>query len=468
MAKKHHLHSSRLASTDETGKRVYFYPEDVKGFWTQFRKYFFFFLIAIYLIVPWIYVGGEQIVLLDLVGRKFRFFGLEFMAHDSPVLIFPLLAFAFFVGGITAIYGRLWCGFACPQTVFIDGIYRRIERLIEGNARKRAKLDKEGLGPEKIFKKGLKWGLFFLVSTHIAHSLVGYFVGTHNLVTITSQNPNHHFSLFMLTMSLTALFLVDFGFFREQFCTIVCPYGRMQGVLTDDNTKVISYDMNRGGILDSEFTVNNENGDCINCYRCVKACPTGIDIRRGNQLECIACTQCIDACDEIMTKLKKPKGLIRFASLNELKGIAISKTGIRKFLYFTISMSLIVAFIVTLTMRSSLNLSLIRQTGKPYEIVKENDIEYIVNRYQLKTHSVASESIKLKISASGETQIIMAQNPITIKPGNNSFPLYIKNKKALYEMGRLELKLTLMKQELGAKNKFTHFKDIEVSNVGPF
>jgi cytochrome c oxidase accessory protein FixG len=222
---------SRLQTTDAHGNRVFIHPEDLSGRWKNRRLLVYWFLIGIYMLLPWINYQGKQIILIDIPNREFSFFGLTFWGHDVPNLIFVLLGFVFLIGMITSIWGRLWCGWACPQTVFLDSIFRKIESLVEGKSRQRMTLAKAPWSFEKIFKKSLKWTLFTLVSLHIVHSFLGYFVGARKLFWISTQNPAENWALFITMLSLTAIVLFDFGWFREQFCIIMCPYGRLQSIL---------------------------------------------------------------------------------------------------------------------------------------------------------------------------------------------------------------------------------------------
>ena len=337
------LDHDRLTTTDEQGHRIFLHPEDVTGPWKNRRFLLYWFLIILYLVLPWVYINGKPALMLNIFKREFTFLGSTLYGVE-PILIFLVIASGlFFIAFITSLYGRVWCGWACPQTVFIQSIFLKIETLIEGSARVRRELDAAPMSFNKLFKRILKWSIFTLISLHIAHTFVGYFVGPRELFFITMHSPLEHFGLFTATMIISTIFLIDFGWFREQFCLIACPYGRMQSVMMDENSLVIAYDKKRGEPRRGSQGISKEaEGDCINCYNCVKVCPTGIDIRHGSQLECIACTNCIDACDEIMEKIKKPKGLIRYSSENELNGIKKNKFNIRSFIYVGISLIFII------------------------------------------------------------------------------------------------------------------------------
>ena len=297
MAKnKLELPEDRLASLDKMGGRLFIYPAQVRGFFRKWRTVTQIILIAIFLLLPWIKIGGQQAVLLDLPGRKFALFGVTFWAHDAPMIFFVLAILTMSLALMTALWGRVWCGWACPQTVFIDGVFRRIEELIEGNHIERRKLDDAPMDAKKFFKRSLKWILFTAVTLVITHSFLAYFVGADRLVEMVQHKPAENWTNFLIILVTSGIILFDFAWFREQFCIIACPYGRFQSVLMGPRSKNVVYDYNRGEPRKGKAP-KGEEADCVNCYRCVQVCPTGVDIRRGTQMECIACTACIDACD---------------------------------------------------------------------------------------------------------------------------------------------------------------------------
>lgn len=332
--KSRELPEERLATTDEKGKRVYLYPDDIKqGHYRNLRVKLRAFLVIFFLFLPWIKIQGHQAVLLDIPHRRFAILGLTFWAHDAPIFLFVLGILAFGIFLVTALLGRIWCGWACPQTVFIDGVFRRIERWIEGDSVERRKLDDGPWNENKVFKKILKWFLFLLVSLVITHSFLAYFVGTDELLVMIRRPPLENITSFLVMAASTAVILFDFGWFREQFCVIVCPYGRFQSVLMDDDSWAVMYDEKRGEPRRGRVPEGKSEGDCVNCYRCVQVCPTGIDIRRGLQLECIACTACIDACDEVMDRLGKEQGLIRYDTLTQMSGKKVQWLRARTVIY---------------------------------------------------------------------------------------------------------------------------------------
>lgn len=443
-------------------------PEEVKGKWTTRRSWVSTFLIAVYMVLPWIYVDGKQWVLLDIPKREFTLFGTMFHAYDSVYLIFVLLGFVLLVSFITSVWGRVWCGWACPQTVFIDHIYRRIERFVEGNSRKRKALNKSPLTLEKAWKKSAKWFLFLIVSLHIVHSFLGFFVGTRELVNISFQSPQENWTLFLTMLSLTGLILFDFGWFREQFCVIACPYGRFQSVLMDENSLTVAYDDRRGEPRREKGVPPEQEGDCINCFKCVKVCPTGIDIRRGaNQMECIGCTLCIDACDDIMRKVGKPEGLIRYSSEAELSG-GKRKVGLRSFVYAALVVIVLIGSYFAMSGRKGLKAQFLRMPGAPYSEITSEGEHFLINRYEARIRTVGRDgmSVTLKVSEpyADKVKIISGELPKIIEKDKESARFFIRFKESELSHGSLSLPLKLETRKDG---ELIEEKEMEVRLVGP-
>lgn len=389
------LDPDRLMSLNENGDRVAIIPAEVQGPWRSRRNWVQVILIFVFLILPWTKINGLQTIFLDIPHRKFTFFGLTLWAHDAPLVFFLLLAATLGLAFVTSIWGRVWCGWACPQTVFIDGVFRRIEYWIEGNYIERRKLLTDPWTFRTFLKKTTKWILFFLVSSAIAHSFVAYFTGSQELLGMIEGGPNSSWTYFVIISVVSLILLFDFGWFREQFCIIMCPYGRIQSLLMDQNSLAVIYDEKRGEPRKGKALPNQKSGDCVSCNRCVQVCPTACDIRKGVQLECIACTACIDACDDIMTKLKKPTGLIRYGSASGDKN---KLTSARSLIYLGIILVACVVLIYNLAFRKDADILLLRGSDRPYEKVQNED--KILNHFKLhiKNQSRYAMSLDLKIS----------------------------------------------------------------------
>lgn len=440
MNKIFELDPERLATTDEHGNRVYLYPEDVRGKWKDRRQFVYWGLILLYLVLPWFYINGKPALFIDIFHREFTLLG--FTLHGmEPILFFLMLASGiFFIGFATSLLGRVWCGWACPQTVFIQSIFMKLETFIEGKARTRRERDKAPMSFDKFARRMLKWATFILVSLHIAHTFIGYFVGPRELFAITMHAPSENWGLFMATMIITTIVLLDFGWFREQFCIIACPYGRMQSVLMDENSLVVSYDVKRGEPRRGSPGIERSGeGDCINCYNCVKVCPTGIDIRRGTQLECIACTQCIDACDEIMTKIKKPTGLIRYSSENEQQGKPRKTLTLRSGVYATICLSFIALFLYFLSASTELSMVFLR-SKIPFQVIEDG--QTVLNQFTLKLSHQGSAHYKASIQIADpklqdQIKIISNQNPVEVEKAEKKIILFFRFPATLVSSGHL-------------------------------
>lgn len=306
-----------VTTINADGSRYFLHPSDVRGRWNIARRLVGMLLIAVYALLPWIPINGAPAVFLDVENRMFHLFGLTLVPQDLWVMFFAISGLGFGLFFVTALLGRIWCGWACPYTVFLDHVYRRIERWIEGDAPARRALDAAPWTAGKAIRRLLKHLAYVLVAALIAHVFLSYFVSLRRLYNFMQEGPMQHLTAFGIVTFLTLVLWFCFGYFREQFCIIMCPYGRLQSVLTDDDTINVGYDAGRGEPRGAKGSVE---GDCIDCRRCVNVCPTGIDIRNGLQLECIGCTACIDACDDVMVKVGRPKGLIRYDSFNGFAG----------------------------------------------------------------------------------------------------------------------------------------------------
>lgn len=306
----------KASSLRADGSRNYVHPADVAGRFDRLRKVVFFGLIAWLVLLPFVDINGHPAVFLDVQHRRFYLFGSTFNAQDAWLVFFLLSGLGFALIVITALWGRIFCGYMCPQTVFLEGLYRPLERWLEGPRSERLRRNARPLDFDKAWRKAIKQAIFVLFSLAIAHVITAYFVSLPRLYGMMMSRPADHPEAFAWVAAVTGVVYFDFAWFREQMCLVICPYGRLQSILTDDDTLVIGYDVKRGEPRGKKSATNA--GDCVDCKRCVVVCPTGIDIRNGLQIDCIGCARCIDACDEVMHKLGRAKGLVRYDSLNGL------------------------------------------------------------------------------------------------------------------------------------------------------
>jgi cytochrome c oxidase accessory protein FixG len=357
--------TSATGSIQSDGRRKRIVPGDVSGRFDRARKIVFLLLIGLWIALPWVKIGGAPAIFLDVDARRFFLFGMTFNAQDTWLLFFLLSGVGFGLVYVTAIAGRAWCGWACPQTVFLEGVYRRIERWIEGPREKHLRRDAGPATVGRVARKVVKQAAFVLVSLAIAHVVLAYFVSLPRAFAMVRQSPAAHPEAFAWVFALTGLLYGNFAWFREQFCVLVCPYGRMQSMLIDEDSLVVGYDAKRG---EPRGKKGKAEGDCVDCNRCVVVCPTGIDIRDGLQVDCLACTACIDACDDVMDKLGRPRGLIRYDSPNGLAGAPRRFVRPRLVLYTAL---MFVGAAVTLTAtrtRTDFEAAALRLPGAPYTI----------------------------------------------------------------------------------------------------
>jgi cytochrome c oxidase accessory protein FixG len=350
------------------GSRAAPQPADVRGRFTSLRKIGFLILIGIWAVLPWIKIHGHPALFLDIADRTFYLFGASFNAQDLWLVFFLVTGVGFTLVYATAVIGRAWCGWACPQTVFLEAFYRRVERWIEGPRDKRMRRNAGPLDFDKAWRKTAKHAAYVLLSFVVAHIFLSYFVSMPGMLRMMHGSPGAHPEAFAWAMAMTGVFYLNFGFFREQVCLIICPYGRLQSALVDADTVTVGYDEKRGEPRSFGKQKKEGAGDCVDCKRCVVVCPTGIDIRAGLQVDCIACTQCIDACDEVMTKLGRDRGLIRYASTSALAGKATRWIRPRTIGYTALYVvGAIVAF-VALRRHDDFEANLLRLPGPPYTV----------------------------------------------------------------------------------------------------
>lgn len=368
-----------VTTINKDGSHFKLQPSDAKGPFSLWRRVVGYLLIILYAALPWIPINGHPALFLDTINRQFHVFGITLAVQDLWLIFFLISGLGFSLFFVTSLLGRIWCGWACPYTVFLEHVFRKIERIVEGDGPARKRLDAAPPSPEKTVKRIIKHSLYIICSTLIAHIFVSYFISLENLYLYMQGNPSEHAISFGVVAFLTISLYFCFAWFREQFCIVMCPYGRIQSALSDDDTMVIGYDAHRG---DPRGKANNPDaGDCIDCRRCVQVCPTGIDIRNGLQMECIGCAACIDACDSIMINLNRPKGLVRYDSHNGLERLPKRIFRPRTFAYM--AMMLLGAAVLSLTVYKKAR-SFSAQVNKMPGMTYQKDPTGVRNIYQIR------------------------------------------------------------------------------------
>lgn len=453
--------NDRLGMLDEFGGRQRVIPAEVKGYFRKWRTRVHGVLLVLLLILPWIRINGMQALLLDLPGRRFEIFGMMFLSHDAPLLFFLVMLFVLGLVLATALWGRVWCGWACPQTVFVDSVFRRIEIWTEGDYLKRRRLAAGPLSGEKILRTGSKWILFTLASSIIAHSVMAYFAGSRQLIAMMQGDPSKNWGYFVCATFITALVLFDFGWFREQFCVIMCPYGRFQAALMDKQTVTVMYDEKRGEPRRS-LAPSGQRGDCISCNRCVEVCPTKIDIREGVQMECIACTACIDACDEMMAKVHKPPNLIGYRKISDEPKSFRPRIAA----YSALAVILSLGLALSIWSRRDYSFEVLRATDAPYQMLQDGRI---LNHYRAHYMNQSMDAQDVEIVLPPEFQKVgfaLVEQPgkRLVESGGSIEPhLFVSfPKSVLSVMGEAEFELLLIESKSKRETR------VKVKAVGPY
>lgn len=369
-----HFRDQLSTLSDDGNKRKWIYPKLIKGKLYRYRSLLSYFCLLLLFSTPFLKVNGEQLILLNVLERKFVFFGLVFWPQDFYLFVLALLCFMVFIVLFTVIFGRVFCGWVCPQTIFLEMVFRKIENWIEGDHLHQRKLDEGPLTAAKFFKKTLKHSLFFLISFLISNVFLAYLIGSDTLIRIITAPVEAHLSGFVSIWVFAFVFYLVFSRMRELVCTVACPYGRLQGVLLDNQSIIVAYDYERGEPRNKlSRATENQHGDCIDCKLCVQVCPTGIDIRNGTQLECVNCTACIDACDMVMEKINRPLRLIGFKSETEIKtksGFKISK---KIYGYSVVLVFLLSVLSILLIRRTDVETTILRASGTLYQLRAEDN-----------------------------------------------------------------------------------------------
>lgn len=402
----------KVATVDKDGKRVWVYPTKPKGKLYTARTWATLAYLVIFFALPFIKVNGHPLFLINVLERRFILFGQIFWPQDFFIFGLGMVLFIVFIALFTVVFGRVFCGWACPQTIFMEMVFRKIEYWIEGDAAQQKMLNKAPWNTDKILRKGTKWFIFWTISFLIANTFLAYIIGVDELQKIVSDNPANHVGGLVALIVFTTIFFFVFAWLREQVCTTICPYGRMQGVLLDRNSIVVAYDHVRGENR-AKFKKNEVRtaGDCIDCMQCVKVCPTGIDIRNGTQLECINCTACIDVCNSMMTAVGLEPNLIRYASEANISDKKPTRFTGRMKAYTAVMILLLGVETYLLMSRTEVGISILRTPGQLYQEQPNNQLSNLYNykflnkTYKDKVLSLKPENFKGSITLVGEAEL---------------------------------------------------------------
>jgi cytochrome c oxidase accessory protein FixG len=417
-----------VATINKEGKRNYIFPKKPKGKLYNLRTIATIIYLVVFFTIPFIKIDGQPLFLFDILERKFILFGVIFWPQDFYIFAIGFLCFMVFIILFTVVFGRVWCGWACPQTVFMEMVFRKIEYWLDGDTQAQKRLKEMPWNGFKIRKRAIKIAVFFSISFLIANVALSYFVGMDELVKMIHEGIFANLGTFASLVAFTTIFFFVFYWFREQACIVVCPYGRLQGVLLDRKSIVVAYDYvrgePRGKVKKSPAAATNPAGDCVDCFACVRVCPTGIDIRNGTQLECVNCTACIDACDAIMEKLNRPLGLIR---LDSEENIAHTKKGSnwRLKAYSTVMVLLLVFLVFLLASRDDVDATILRTPGQIFQTLPDGRVS---NLYNIILANKTREDIPLTLkleNVKGEITII-GKNLVVLKESYSQTPFFVK------------------------------------------
>ena len=444
-----------LSNVNKDGKRLWIFAKKPKGSLYQYRTLFAWFLYIIFFATPFIKFHGHPLLLFNVLERKFIIFGMPFWPQDLNLFALLMLTFILFIIVFTVLFGRIWCGWACPQTIFMEMLFRKIEYLIEGDFNQQKKLAGQEWNTEKILRKGGKHVAFYLISFLIANTFLSYIIGIDQMKLLITDGPLAHIGKFASLLIFSTVFYFVFAFLRELVCVIICPYGRLQGLMLDPHSIVVAYNYLRGeprGKASKKDTATPApKGDCIDCKLCVQVCPTGIDIRNGTQLECINCTACVDACDEVMVKINKPTRLIGFNSKNGIDNNETFKFTLRNVGYSVVLVGLLTLLVYLVTSRKEIETTLNRTSGMLYQTQANGNISNLYNiEFVNKTFDsipielelvepkgsiVLIEKGKIKIPKDelGKTSFFIEIDPKTITSNQNKVLINVKSNGILIE-----------------------------------
>ena len=455
-----------IATADKEGRRKWVYPRKPRGRYFRARTYLSWALLTIMFAGPFVRVHGNPLLLLNFVERKFVILGQIFWPQDMIISAVTLLIFFTGIIVFTTAFGRLWCGWTCPQTVLMEMVFRKIEYFIEGDSAAQRALAKAPWNADKIFKKLSKHIFFFALSFIVGNTLLAYIIGTEQLSQIITDNPAKHVQGLTFMLLFTLIFYGIFARFREQACTFICPYGRLQSALLDENTVVVAYDYKRGEMrmpLKRSQSAEQRRaagaGDCVSCSACVSVCPTGIDIRNGTQMECVHCTACIDACDNVMEKIGRPRGLIRYASLNGIERGEPLRVTPRIMGYCVLLAALIGLWMVLVFTRTEVETTLLRAPGALFQQTTDG---HYSNLYTVKVVNKTSHEVPIQMkleNISGDLQIM---DPDVVVP-----PEKLAQHSVLIVLDKSVLKSGTTPVQVGVYSDGKKIQTIKTSFIGP-
>jgi cytochrome c oxidase accessory protein FixG len=403
-----------LPTLNPDGSRRWLRPRLSRGRYLQRRRQVAWGLIVLFTAIPYLELGGKPLVLLDVARRQFTLFGTTFLPTDTVLLMLLLVGIFLGIFLLTAVYGRVWCGWGCPQTVYMEFVYRPLERLIEGPPGAQARFDGARCSPRRVVKAVV----FLGVSMFLAHTFLAYFVGVSQLRHWIGHSPVEHPIAFPVMAGTTLLMLLDFGWLREQVCLVACPYGRFQSVLLDRRSLIVGYDTRRGEPRGPyrRRAAKQTSGDCVDCRNCVTTCPTGIDIRQGLQMECIHCTQCIDACDTVMDRLGRPRGLVRYTSRAELAGEARRFLRPRVVFYPLLLVAVWGALAVGLAHHSSADVTVLRGLGGPFAVLPSGEVSNEI-RIKIVNRGTTDRRYLIELADDPSLRLVAPENPVPVPAG---------------------------------------------------
>lgn len=453
-----------IGTIDNEGNRKFIFPKKPSGKFYDYRKWVSYLLLIILVANPFIKINGNQFMLFNILERRFNIFGFPFWPQDFYIFVISMIVGVVFIILFTVIFGRIFCGWICPQTIFLEMVFRRIEYWIEGDRGAQIRLDKQEWNSEKIRKKGMKWTLFLIISFFIANVFLAYLISSDKLLLMIEEGPSSHISTIISLLIFTGIFYFVFVWFREQVCIIACPYGRLQGVLLDNKSINVAYDFVRGEKELGRAKFNKQEdreasgkGDCIDCKQCVNVCPTGIDIRNGTQMECVNCTACIDECDTIMDNVGLPRGLIRYASEEEIEKNIKFKFTPRMKGYSAVLFILTGILIGLLFLRTDVEATILRLPGQLFQHKGENISNIYTFKIINKTNNDFNNVHFKLVGVKGTLNVVGKQELQVPKQGMSGGTLFVEINKNLLDSDKTKIKIEVYDGDKKIETSTTNF-----------